>query len=67
MAELRTISCDVKGCSTKLTENAAGAGHPAWGKLLGVTLNGIDNPFLCPNHLSKVAIFIDNIDNEEAQ
>lgn len=56
---LRTIKCDV--CGAVETEKTAGSGWNGWGSLQGVSLNGVDNPSLCKEHLAKVAEFIDTM------
>jgi len=53
----RTIECDV--CGAIAEEAAPNAGWHGWGALHGITLDGTDNPVLCPPCLGKVATFID--------
>lgn len=57
MAILRNIECDV--CHATQQEQEANAGWPGWGAVQGVQLNGIPNPSLCPDCLTKVMVFID--------
>lgn len=56
---IRTIVCDI--CKTTGQESKPNAGWPGWGSLHGITLNGTDNPTLCPYHLTRVADFIDKM------
>lgn len=56
---LRTIKCDV--CGATETEVQSNSGWPSWGSLNGVSLNGTDNPCLCPMHLARVADFVDRM------
>ena len=55
----RTIQCDV--CGFQETESQANAGWPNWGQLNGIELNGNENPYLCPTHLSETADFVDSL------
>lgn len=57
--ELRTITCDIEGCENRHTEKQFGDGHPHWGQLKGINLNGSNDPHLCPTHLAQVAEFTD--------
>lgn len=57
---LRTVKCDIKTCDSTYTENSEGEGFPGWGQLNGVSLDGAENPHLCPICLSKTCDFIDN-------
>lgn len=57
MAIVRTIECCI--CGERYTEKNAGEGFPGWGAIQGIILNGEANPDLCPDHLTKVANFID--------
>lgn len=59
--ELRTITCDVKDCKNRHTEKAWGEGHPGWGSLKGIVLDGQTDPHLCPQHLHRAADFIDSL------
>ena len=54
---LRTLVCGV--CGKRGEEPAPGEGHAGWGQLLGVILDGDDNPYLCPEHLAAVADRVD--------
>ncbi len=56
---LRTIKCDV--CGSVHTEPSADDGFEGWGQLQGVCLDGVDNPSLCPQHLTDAANFIDGL------
>lgn len=60
--ELRTIKCDIEGCEEWHTEINFGDGHPRWGQLKGIALNGIPDPHLCPKHLAQTAEFVDNLE-----
>lgn len=55
MTILRQIKCDIVGCDNCAVEVTPNSGWPGWGQLNGVTLNGADNPHLCPTHLSTLA------------
>lgn len=59
---LRTIKCDL--CGAVYTEQGDGAGFPGWGALQGVTLDGVANPCLCPEHLAAAAGFVDSLKQE---
>jgi hypothetical protein len=59
---LRVVNCDV--CGKIFTEEKHGEGFPGWGQFMGISLDGIDNPYLCPEHLAKVATFIDEMKGE---
>lgn len=61
MSERRMITCDVEGCHMAHTEVEWGDGHLGWGQLHGISLNGVDNPHLCPVHLGQVANFVDSL------
>ena len=54
---LRTIQCTV--CKNRYTEKQQDEGFPGWGQLMGISLNGDSNPYLCPVHLARVANFLD--------
>lgn len=58
---LRTMTCDIKGCISFLTEAKPGDGFPGWGQLQGVILNGNENPCLCPDHLNRMAEYADEL------
>ena len=60
---LKTIHCSV--CDDRCTEEQPGEGFPNWGQLTGITFNGDENPTLCPACLTRVATFMDELDNEE--
>ena len=62
MAILRMIKCDVKGCPHSAVESEPNAGWMGWGHLHGMSLNGAENPLLCPVHLAAVAGFIDSLE-----
>ena len=38
-----------------------GDGAPGWGQLSGIIFNGTTNPTLCPEHLKRIADFMDEI------
>ena len=59
MSVRRTVCCDI--CDAMYTEKNANDGFPNWGQLMGIKLNDVDNPYLCPDHLTKVADFIDDL------
>lgn len=61
MALLKTIQCDIQGCKTSCTEPKPGDGWVGWGQLQGIILNGNENPYLCPEHLGRVADFADSL------
>lgn len=56
---LRTITCEV--CGQTYTEEAHGNGFPGWGALQGITLDGVDNPTLCPAHKAVLADCLDQL------
>jgi len=62
MSYLRIIECDV--CGEQMKEDQTHAGWQYWGELRGVTMNGIDNPTLCPVHLSRAADFVNSMVGE---
>lgn len=62
MSILKTIVCDI--CKEVMVEPTPDAGWEGWGQLSGISLNGIDNPSLCPNHLAQVADFVDSLVGE---
>lgn len=57
----RTIVCSI--CNASYTEKEANEGFPKWGAIHGISLNGIDNPHVCPQHLAAVAEFVDKLAN----
>lgn len=59
MGMLRKAECDIKDCKETCTEKAYGDGWPGWGTFQGITLNGADNPMLCPKHVELTANFVD--------
>ena len=59
MNYIRTVVCSV--CKKTYTEPKHGLGFPGWGSLNGISLDGDDNPMLCPEHLNKVADFVDHM------
>lgn len=61
MPILRVIHCSL--CDKTETETAANVGWPKWGAVQGIILDGEENPCLCPEHLAKVADFIDEVKN----
>lgn len=58
----RTVTCDIKGCSATMQEKEFGLGFPSWGQLMGIVLNGVPNPMLCPGHLHRVADYVDSLE-----
>jgi len=42
-------------------EQGHGKGAEGWGQLVGIKLDGVDNPTLCPNHLTQAADFLDEL------
>lgn len=61
MSMTRIRRCDVKGCEAELEEEVWGQGHDGWGQLLGIVLDGVSDPNLCPEHLKQVADFVDSL------
>ncbi len=61
MAKLQNFECDIPGCLCEEREKAFGDGAVGWGQILGVALNSVDNPTLCPKHLKDVMNFVDMI------
>lgn len=61
---LRQVHCDIPGCGKSYTEPKPGEGWAGWGSLQGIALNGIENPLLCPEHLSAVAEFTASLDKK---
>ncbi|HKJ87610.1 MAG TPA: hypothetical protein VKA48_03795 [Gammaproteobacteria bacterium] len=57
MSVRREIHCDV--CGESYLEEAPNAGWPGWGQLQGISLDGADNPHLCPSCLTHAANFVD--------
>lgn len=66
MAMLRTVECDIKGCTRRYTEREPGAGFPGWGQIRGAVLNGSAEPMLCPGCFSLLRQSITNIERERA-
>jgi hypothetical protein len=58
----RQIECDIPGCTAKFIETSPGEGWTGWGALQGISLNGKDNPCLCPDHLKAAAEFTSGLD-----
>lgn len=59
MSMVRKFICDV--CGEVFTEEKFGAGAPGWGQLMGIILDGNDNPTLCSNHLATIADQLDKM------
>lgn len=59
MAIKRTIVCAV--CGREEEAATPTSGWKGWGHLAGITLNGEENPTLCPEHLAKTADFVDGL------
>ena len=59
MSVRRTVCCDI--CDDMYTEKNPNDGFPGWGQFNGITLDGVDNPYLCPDHLKKAADFVDDM------
>ena len=62
MSVKRTVCCDI--CPVTYTEEKPNEGFPGWGQLIGIELDGVENPYLCPEHLKKTAEFVDNMKEE---
>ena len=62
MSVYRTVTCNWPGCDYTYRESAPNVGWPGWGQLNGIILNDNENPHLCPEHLARVANFIDKAD-----
>lgn len=58
---LRNVSCDIAGCASACLETAPGEGWTGWGQFYGIKLNGVDNPYLCPDHVARLADFVDSL------
>jgi len=58
MPLLRIVSCDI--CNKKL-EDKTGSGFPNWMLINGIVLDGNSQVWLCPEHRTKVADFIDEL------
>lgn len=58
MSILRTVYCDVPGCLSQAIELAPNTGWTGWGQLLGVKIDNVENPVLCPKCLGQAAEFI---------
>ena len=63
MSIKKTVCCDI--CNEMYTEEKPNEGFPEWGQVTGITLNGVDNPYLCPMHLAMTADFINNLVEED--
>jgi len=59
MPILKIFICDI--CKEKFVEQGHGKGAEGWGQLVGIKLDGVDNPTLCPNHLTQAADFLDEL------
>ena len=56
---IRLAKCCV--CGKQEAERSYGAGWPAWAQFNGITMNGDENPMLCPKHMRMVADYIDDL------
>lgn len=56
---LRRIKCSV--CGAEQQEEKPGQGWPGWGGLLGGSLDGENNPDLCPKHLKLMGQHLDKV------
>lgn len=59
MSIRQIIKCSV--CGKEQTEEKAGDGFIGWGALQGVSLNGEENPTICPAHLGVLAEYLDKM------
>ena len=59
MPQVRKFICDV--CEDSYQEESYGDGAPSWGQLMGIKLDGIQNPTLCPAHLAILAESLDKM------
>jgi len=57
MSIKQIIQCSV--CGKEEIEKETGAGFTGWGALQGISLDGEDNPTLCPIHLKSQAKSLD--------
>ena len=62
MSIQRSFTCDIKGCSHVQIEVVHGQGPRDFGQFVGITLNGINDPMLCPAHRAAVANFVDKLE-----
>lgn len=58
---LRTVKCAI--CGAVETEQAQGLGWVGWSGIVGVNLDGDDNPQLCPKHTAELMNIIDRMKN----
>ena len=56
---LRTIQCAI--CGKHETEKRPNGGWPGWMGIIGVALDGDENPQFCPEHTNEIMNFIDNL------
>lgn len=62
---LRLIRCDYPKCSAQQIEPSTGEGFLGWGQVSGISLDGIPNPALCPDHLALVADALNKLSEEK--
>ena len=56
---LRTISCDVPGCTSHGVETVPDSGWAGWGQMKGVQVgrdNSLREPNICPDHLRAIMV-----------
>lgn len=59
---LRTIHCDI--CGISQMETKENEGWEGWGQINGISINGAINPSVCPDDLSRLADFADELCEE---
>ena len=62
MSTIRIFTCDIPGCDYVQREEVPGKGPRDFGQFVGIILNGIPDPHLCPGHRAAVADFVDNLE-----
>lgn len=60
---LRTVQCCV--CGRQQTESQPNEGWLGWSGVIGVAIDGDENPHLCPEHTAMVAGYIDRLKQVE--
>jgi hypothetical protein len=53
---LKIVTCDI--CGESYRELKYGEGFPGWGQLHGIALDGVPDPYFCPEHLAEISDFV---------
>lgn len=60
---LRTIKCAI--CGKEQTEQSPNEGWIGWSGMLGIALDGDEQPQFCPHDTAKIADFVDYLKQQE--